>query len=511
MSYYNRIKRWIEEGYKQEKRDLSRLRRIILQQLKLYLYVGREIIGGKYLQTAAALSFATLIALVPLTTFSFAIFNALVGFERGELEVWTTETLRDWLLAPTTARTRDSLRDDTIGVEVLTLSVPLESENADDEDGAAEEILIPLPYSQSLPDLVNDVEEEDPLSGWATKIVDTVIELSQRASSASMTTAGAILLIFACALLFNNIENAFNSIWHVSHRRAYRVKFAAFCTILLIGPLLIAASWYVGSHLAPLREYLGGVRYFSGLIGRALLFIPPLTLSCLAFFLAYMIIPHTKVSWRNAIGGAVVAALFWEFAKRGFGIYVENMITYRRVYGTLGAIPIFMIWIFISWLIVLFGAGVAYTSQYLDVLEAKRRRAKEGGSINPDFALSLLIEIAQRFSLGKGGVSVFELAENSGVMEDEVIETLKPMTESKMVSKLDDEGNSYQIGKPLEKIAVCDVLNLIHKTNHDGPMLEKNRPVVLQLMKQASSAEKSALEGLTLKCVVERDMDGSNS
>jgi len=180
--------------------------------------------------------------------------------------------------------------------------------------------------------------------------------MQQFAQNATRLTALGILFLGTTALmLVITIERVFNVIWRVRRERPLLHRLVVYWAALTVGPLLIGASlsltsWLVGQSLGIARAVPGGDSILLGVV--------PLLLSALAFGLLYLTLPNRRVRTADALVGGFTAALAFEFMKRGFALYVAAVPAYDAVYGTFATIPIFLLWIFLCWSVVLLGAVV---------------------------------------------------------------------------------------------------------------------------------------------------------
>ena len=498
MSLSSRLRRWFDDGYRLEG-DMSRLRRFFFLQAKLFVHVAAETMSGGYLQRAGALSFATLLTLVPFIALSFSIYAAFGGAERAKVEAAATQLLSSYFLAAAPTETPAPTQTTRVRMDIYLLPLPVvapaNSTSAGQEPSA---VFVPMPVMHTEKEH-DGAAGRDRISQWSERIASAIVGLASKASSAKITTVGALFFILASVLLFNSIEGGLNAIWHVRGSRRFLMKFSVFCTILFLAPLLIGLSLYASNALAPLGDYLRALGFASALLRFAAALAPSFLITWLAFFLAYMIVPHARVAWRNALFGAFVATILWEAAKYAFGAYVSHMVTYRRVYGSLAAIPIFMVWIFITWVITLFGAGVAYTSQHLYAIESRRRRDRDGGLVSTPLALSLLLEVARRFARNAGPVTAAELAGEAGTSEDEIRTTLHPLVQARILSLSTLGGFRYQPARPLENIRLTEALEAVKEKDSAVLVLPNYRELVLQLLGRTRMAEQRELEGVTLR------------
>ena len=177
------------------------------------------------------------------------------------------------------------------------------------------------------------------------------------ANASRLTTVGTAFLIVTAVMMVAAISEALNGIWKTHRKRTLGGRFVVYWAMLTLGPLLIGISLLVSSYLFSLPFFEG-----HGLEGlrRVLVGALPWATATLAFAMMYIIVPDARVPPHMAIVGAFVAASLFELAKKGFAIYVTQFHTYEAIYGALAAIPIFLLWVYLCWLIILLGAQVAY-------------------------------------------------------------------------------------------------------------------------------------------------------
>ena len=176
--------------------------------------------------------------------------------------------------------------------------------------------------------------------------------LSQfRAQAGKLTAVGLAFLIVSALMLLFTIEETFNKIFRVRRRRSLIQRVVAYWAVLTLGPLLIGASLSLSSYLISLAASEAATQ-------SAILRWLPFVFEVMAFLLLYVVVPNREIPIRNAFVGAVVGAVLFEAAKSGFAYYVVNFRSYEVIYGALATIPIFLIWIYVSWLVILLGAVV---------------------------------------------------------------------------------------------------------------------------------------------------------
>lgn len=192
---------------------------------------------------------------------------------------------------------------------------------------------------------------------YVTQFADKATEL---------TAAGVVFLVFIAVMLMWNVERTLNRIWRVTTPRRLVNRFMVYWSALSLGPLLIGASLAISSYLVSL-PLISDAAATLGVRSR-LIHVAPFIASLAAFTLLYLMVPNRAVRPRNALAGGLLAAVLFELAKRGFAFYVNNFPAYEQIYGALATVPIFLIWVYLSWVVILLGASFAAsldTFQYL--------------------------------------------------------------------------------------------------------------------------------------------------
>jgi membrane protein len=186
-------------------------------------------------------------------------------------------------------------------------------------------------------------------------IANTIIgNLTQFASKATRLSAvGAVALLFTSSAMMAMVERAFNQIWRVKRTRPLAQRVMMYWALLTLGPLLFGLSLTVTSQLfMATNDLVSTVPFFGALFYTAV----SLALTTGAYTLLYMAVPNRFVDWRDAVWGGLVAAVAFEVAKRMFGIFIRQFPNYTIIYGALAALPLFLLWIYLSWMITLVGA-----------------------------------------------------------------------------------------------------------------------------------------------------------
>ncbi len=211
-----------------------------------------------------------------------------------------------------------------------------------------------------------------PEFGWT--IQGYLADYSDKASK--LTITGSMVLVVIAIMLMATIDNAFNRIWMVKKRRNPIGRLLVYWAVLTMGPILIGVGLATTSYFLSL-PVVADVDTTYNLKARLLSWLPFLTTS-IAFSLLYILIPNCFVSKKHAVIGGFICAILFELAKYGFGIYVREMPSYENIYGAVAIIPLFLIWIYVSWMIVLFGAHITFCLSSFRLQDEIELRSKGG-------------------------------------------------------------------------------------------------------------------------------------
>lgn len=258
-----------------------------------------------------------------------------------------------------------------------------------------------------------------------------------------------VLAFFASSLfLFATIEEAFNRIWNVSRRRPIPVRFVSFLLFLFWGPLVVGATF---TSLILLRQSPGLRVLFQESI---LLGILPFLATLVGLITLYWIVPYTRVQFRNALAGGLLAAILLELLRRGFGSYVEVFRGVNIVYGSFAFALLFMISIEATWMIVLLGAEASYTAQHYRILSRGMHRHPPVQAAW--VGLAALVLIARRFARGEPVMSRDALADRLTLPLKDLERILHPLLTHGLLRTVDGQG--YLLGTDPHKLPVDEVL-----------------------------------------------------
>jgi YihY family inner membrane protein len=262
------------------------------------------------------------------------------------------------------------------------------------------------------------------------------------------------VLVFTGIALVNTIESSLNVVWKASSELTIISKVINFWAVITLGPLLILVSfyWYAKfTAVALVGEYTS-----SGLYTLLDFTVPILAIFLLLTLLFYKL-PAARVALRDAMLGALFSAVLFEFTKRAFAYYVSLSTTYQTFYGVLVSLPLFLLWLYIAWVVVLFGAQVTYQAGSIKMLSGLKKYASELGEIGGLLGVRILCVIGQRFQQGDTLPTESEIAIETGSDPVLVRTCLGILADAGLITSSDPETHSRSLTVSPDKLFLSEV------------------------------------------------------
>jgi len=275
--------------------------------------------------------------------------------------------------------------------------------------------------------------------------------LAQFAEKAAQLTAVEIVFLAVTALLMMlTIDQALNGIFRVHRERPIAQRLLMYWAVLTLGPILIGLSLSMTSYLVSISL---GLAKGLPLVGELLLRVVPFLLTSTALTLLYLWVPYRRVHVEHAVAGGLVAGVLFELMQRGFGLYVARFPTYTAVYGAFAAVPIFLVWLYFSWVVVLLGAT------FTALLPGYYRSDRRGGAAGQQFydALSLLERLMQAQRAG-AVLPVAQLARDLRLAPEMCERVLARMEKAGWVAQAG--GERWVLARDAGSLAATDVYRL---------------------------------------------------
>lgn len=323
---------------------------------------------------------------------------------------------------------------------------------------------------------------------FAGKII-TVYMFKFSNNAAQLTAIGIVFLVVTALMMMLTIERAFNSIWRVSRPRPFMHRFVIYWATLTLGPLLIGGSLSLSSYLVGLSL---GIAKQVPMLDLALLRITPVVLTTLAFALLYLTVPTRYVPRWHALAGGLVASLGFELMKKVFALYITHFASYEVVYGAFSSFPVFLLWIYFSWLVVLVGAVIAASLSYWRG-DAWLVKLTPGRRFHD--ALRVLRELYQIHQIG-GTLTTRQLRQRIHLGLDELEEILEYLARADWVRKVN--GGGWLLAKNPHEIQVSDIYRafVFEPGKSTGEKLEDELPIVQTLVEKFETSMDTPLTAI---------------
>ena len=304
-----------------------------------------------------------------------------------------------------------------------------------------------FPAFSELLGYLEDFVQDNMLPDAAEKVITVYMgEFSQKA--AKLNAMGIAILAVTATMLMLTIDRSFNKIWRVQRPRSLLLRFLTYWAVLSLGPLLIGASLSMTSYLVSIS---GGIGNGAETLGKHLLKFLPLFLTSIAFMLLYLIIPNRYVSFRDALIGGLIAGITFALMERSFALYIANVPTYTIVYGVFASIPILLIWLYLSWVVVLVGAVITATLPHFKDYHFHMNKLP-GSSFYEALVILRALVIAQR--TGRS-LKVKEIRNQTHMSIDQCEEILEALSRAGWAAKLSTNG--WVLTSDAENIKFADV------------------------------------------------------
>jgi membrane protein len=430
------LRRWAEPYHKQKG-----WRAFGVRQLEVFVLTARSVYQEEITLRAAALTYNTLLSLVPLLAVGFALFKAFGGLRKLE----------------------GPLRQ--LVVENLAV-------------GRGEEVGL-----------------------WLDQFIEKV-------NAGAIAGVGVLVLFYSAVALLTNIEGSFNRIWGIQRGRSLVVRFFTYWGLITLAPPLVGFSVSLTAQLQSSSFATAVVSWMPWGIGKLLISLLSALSTCMAFVFSYIIVPNTKVRIRAALLGGIVAGLLWNLSKYAFITATAGTIKYSAVYGALGVLPLLMIWMYISWLIVLFGCTYTYANQSVHTEGLELAAVRMSQSFRELLAARLVVAVSRSFMAGEPAPTADELAERAGAMTSLAQRVLSTLVDHNILAEAQSGGEDpgYLPGRSIQDLSLEHVVEALRSKDGETFALKHDAVYgeVARALEQAEQAAREALGQHSLRSLAEK-------
>lgn len=473
-----------------------------------WVLVTKSFIRNRCLVRAAALSYSSLLALIPLLAVVIGVTSSLLK-EQGEDRIYSGINKFIFSIMPPASLDTNG---NGVALNLSPISVRLASTNsaaATNPLTMNTNRLTDTNFTTSATSVLSGTNspgsEPPPVSVSAQKTAAKWIHDSvQNVQSGTLGVTGMVFLVFIAIAMISRVEETFNDIWGVTRGRNWLLRIVLYwaaitlCPLVLIGALGLAGS----AHLQTARDFFTQMPIFGGLIFDLL----PVVLLWFTFALVYQLVPNTKVKFSAAFVGGLVAGTLWHVNNLFGFLYVSRVVTNTNMYGSLGLVPVFMAGLYFSWAILLFGAQVAYAFQNR-LAYLQDRLADNVNQRGREFvALRLMTCLGLRFQNGARPATIPDISAELGVPSRLVQQVLHTLLCARLVTETHAQETGYVPARPLEDINAWQILLAMRTVGGQelAPCEATSRAEVTGEFARIEEAERQAAVSVTMQALVQR-------
>ncbi len=306
-----------------------------------------------------------------------------------------------------------------------------------------------------------------------TRIFDFARSLLETTKGGVIAGIGIVFLLWTVIKLLSHIEHSFNNIWEVKTPRAYGRKFSDYLSIVLISPLLVilssSAAVFITTQITLITEKVALIGVFSPVIFVILKFVP-YCLVWILFIFIYILMPNTKVNFSSGSIAGILAGTIYQIAQFGYIYFQVGMSRYNAIYGSFAALPLFLIWIRLSWLIVLFGAEISFAYQHVDTYEFEPDCRWISRSFKRLLTLNIARLVISNFSKGERPLTASNISFALEIPIRLVRQILHELVEAGILSNTDIKENkelAYQPGRHINTITIKSIIDALDQKGVD--------------------------------------------
>ncbi len=445
------------------------------EQTRRIMVVVRRGLQGLYrtgiTRMAAALAYRTIFSIIPMLAIGLLIFGSVVSEDQVDAGVRR--------LLGFAGISQIAVSEDFIEAPVMG-PMPAHADGADAPPDKADVEFAAAEVEEIITDLVVRVNStlKNLPTGWIALVT-------------------GLILFYAALSMLIEVEKSFNAVCGAPVGRSWMRRLILYWTMITLGGVLLAATFWTGDALAAWVRGSGGSAIRGSLAGYGV----SVLISTALLTVAYMAIPTVRLKLRAVLAGAFLAAVAWELGKWGFTSYLKYSTGYARFYGSLALLPLFMLWVYVTWVIVLLGLQSAFTLQHFSRLVAAGDAADQGGPriVDPASAVALAAALVRAHHKGESP-DAGDLS-NSLEMDATVIESLlRRLERAGLVRRVivgSDEESGWVPARPPECIEVGEILDAVGDLD-----ASRSSDECRGLLSELSEARRAAAGGRTLADMV---------
>ena len=448
----DRAHRFFEQGqWAVDLGGLSTFRALGVKATRVLSLAWHGMVSNDCLTRASALTYITVLSLVPLLAFAFSMAKGFGAYERL-METTITPFLEE--MAPVAAGSPTGLQVD---------------------EGAQQ----------------------------IRAVVEGLLDFVANTNFANLGLVGLIFLMFTSLRLMTTVETTFNAIWGLHQARPLMRKVTDFTALVVVTPILLLVATTVTLSLQSnaLTEFMTNSLNL-GFVVRSLSRLIPVVMVWLGFTFLYMVMPNTRVPFVSALVGGVVGGTIWQIVQVLHVTFQIGVASYNAIYAGFAAFPLFLVWVYMNWVAMLLGGLVAWAHQTEPAYRAQKRAQATTLADREFLALRALAFIATEFAQNRGLASTDAVAAHCGVPPGVLQDVVRPLVEAGLIAQTsNEESQGFLPARRLSEIRVDDVLRALRGRRHDG-LEDGDR--MSQALERLQAAVASSHENVTMDELIDR-------
>jgi len=347
-----------------------------------------------------------------------------------------------------------------------------------------------------------------PLGEKGVEITQRIVGFVENIRVGLLGALGLGLLVYTVTSLLQKIERAFNYAWRVEHARPFAQRFSQYLSVLTIGPLLVFSAIGITASVmsTSVVQSLIAIEPIGTLVAAVTRLVPYL-LVIAAFTFLYMFVPNTRVRFLSAAIAGVISGVLWQTTGWVFATFVVASTKYAAIYSGFAILIMFMIWLYLSWLILLIGANIAFFHQYPAYLPLRRRELKLSARLREQLGLHVMANIVRRFYAGEPPPTRDQLAHDLRAPFEAVASVTAAMRKHRLLNETSDDPPALVPAQPPEQVSLKTLIDVVRRADEDthiAPEQLARDPIVNELAARLDKQMDDALRGRTLRDLVDR-------
>lgn len=358
-------------------------------------------------------------------------------------------------------------------------------------------------HNQIEPLLFNFLE---PLGPEGHDVATQIVSFVENVRVGVLGSVGLALLIYTVISLMQKIEGAFNYVWRIESSRSLSQRFSNYLSVILIGPVMIFTALGITASVSnySLVQYLLSIEPFGSMI-LSLSRLLPYFLVCLTFTFIYVFIPNTRVRLGAALAGGLVAGILWQTTGWAFAAFIAGSAKYAAIYSGFAILIMLLIWLYISWLVLLVGAQLSFYVQNPQYLTMTPVRLVLSNRLKERLALIVMYMIGEGHYYNRAPWSLESLSEHLDLPSESVQNLLSILVDAGYITPTASEPNGYLPARDIETIQISDLLLDVRREG-ESRFLSKARvlPVVPvdEIINAVEDSVCEAIKGKSLRDLV---------